>query len=667
VYSGCEAAGHSFWFTTDQGLWHGDGQHLQRVVVQTPGGKSPASLAFEVLACDGTGGAWLGGGDAGGLWQLRQRGPGWEIAQAMPPHLENLLVVGLLHDRRGWLWASTDAGVHVWNGLRWRSFNRDNGLVWNDANLNALYEDADGSIWVGTSRGAQHITQPEAIFETVQRTAPVLTMARGEQVIDVAAPVALAWAGPPLKLSFASPWFEGRRAESFHYRVLGLDDVWAVSASAELTLSSLAPGDYRLEVVSENADRQTRSPVASVSFSIHAPWWRTPAFYALCLLALAALAWGLHRWRMGQQAQRQRYLEGLVALHARDEAWRAVVEHSADGIVRYDRQCRRIYANPAIRATYDFPTDQVLNKTASEASSLPADQALALVRAIRQVLESGQPQEMEVWYASPLDERHWGHMRLVPEFAQDGRVASVLAVTRDITSIKKTEAHLRQSQLLLRQLAARNETVRDDERKHLAREIHDELGQQLLALRMGVSVLDIQFGSVNPVLRARTLRLTEIVDSTIKVVRNVVTSLRPNALDMGIVSALEWLVGEAFAEAGIEFDLQVRENDIQLDDARATAIFRITQESLTNIVRHAHATRVTVRLERRDTNYWLEIRDNGCGFDPALRKESAFGLVSIRERGHMLGGSVEIASAPGEATSIRVAFPIHNIAHGGAS
>jgi signal transduction histidine kinase len=284
-----------------------------------------------------------------------------------------------------------------------------------------------------------------------------------------------------------------------------------------------------------------------------------------------------------------------------------------------------------------------------------------MMRAIRQVLQSGRPQEMEIWYLPvATQERRWGHMRLAPEFAQDGSVASVLAVTRDITSIKQTEAELRQSRQLLRQLAARNETAREDERKHLAREIHDELGQYLLAMRMGVSVLDIQFGALNSVLRARTQRLVEIVDATIKVVRNVVTSLRPNALDMGIGPALEWLVCDAFKDAGIRFDLQVCEHELQLDDARATAIFRITQESLTNIVRHAHATHVTIRLARVDTDFLLEIRDNGCGFDPAQRKENAFGLVSIQERGLMLGGSVEVSSAPGQATVIRVRFPAHN-------
>jgi signal transduction histidine kinase len=215
--------------------------------------------------------------------------------------------------------------------------------------------------------------------------------------------------------------------------------------------------------------------------------------------------------------------------------------------------------------------------------------------------------------------------------------------------------------LSMRWLASRNERVREDERKHLKRELHDELGQYLLALRLGVSVVDMQFGGGNAPLREKTQRLLEIVDSAIKVVRNVVTSLRPAALDLGIVSALEWLVHEydRFGGTDMRCELHVCKEDIQLDDARATAIFRIVQESLTNVVRHAHASKVDISLERNEAKYLLEVKDNGRGFEPAIRKEKSFGLLGIRERALALGGEVDISSAPGQGTSIRVSIPIH--------
>jgi len=313
MYSGCETGKHTLWFTTDTGPWYWDGQHLQRVTLHSPDPSAVIPKAFEVVGCSDTGGAWMGGADAGGLWQIRAHGTSWEAVNITPAHLASVLVMGLHQDRRGWLWVSTDAGVHVWNGARWRSFNRDNGLVWNDANQSALYEDRDGSIWVGTSRGAQHIDKPESLFEPVRRGPPILSMVRGKGSVDQSSPITLAWAGPPLKISFSSPWFESRRADRFHYRVLGLDETWAVNSGSELTLSSLAPGHYRLEVLTENTDMQLRSPVAAVDFDITAPWWRTPGFYAACTLLLVLFAWALYEWRVRRLAKHQRYLEALVA------------------------------------------------------------------------------------------------------------------------------------------------------------------------------------------------------------------------------------------------------------------------------------------------------------------------------------------------------------------
>ncbi|MDB5769144.1 MAG: hypothetical protein JWQ61_3958, partial [Collimonas fungivorans] len=206
------------------------------------------------------------------------------------------------------------------------------------------------------------------------------------------------------------------------------------------------------------------------------------------------------------------------------------------------------------------------------------------------------------------------------------------------------------------------EASREEERKHLTREIHDELGQHLSALRMGVSVVGLEFGGRNPSLQGKIERMVTLVDATIKVVRNVVSSLRPSALDMGIVSALEWLAQEFTGNTGIPCSLDVCEENIILDDKRATTIFRIAQESLTNISRHAQASRVGISLERKEKHYLLVVRDNGKGFDTAVQKKKSFGLVGIRERTLMLGGEVEISSGPGVGTTIRVSIPIADVA-----
>lgn len=351
-------------------------------------------------------------------------------------------------------------------------------------------------------------------------------------------------------------------------------------------------------------------------------------------------------------------------LHAQDQAFRAVAENSPDIIARYDTQCRRVYVNPAMQVIFGLPLNAILDKTSIDLLPLTQVFSATYLESVREVLQSGQEQQKEFSFHTIRGEACWGHTRLVPELARDGSVASVLAVTRDITSLKATEARLEESRRLLRQLAARNEAVREDERKRISREIHDELGQYLQALRMEVSLVDIQFGADNPPMQEQTQRLLEMVDATIKVVRNVVASLRPAALDMGIVSALEWLVAEYSGRTGLQFQLQVGEEDIELGDSCTTALFRIVQESLTNVVRHAQASKVTITLIRNEVNYLLEVRDDGRGFDPMLRKERSFGLVSIRERVLMLGGDVNIASAPGQSTAIQVHIPTHKARSG---
>ena len=202
---------------------------------------------------------------------------------------------------------------------------------------------------------------------------------------------------------------------------------------------------------------------------------------------------------------------------------------------------------------------------------------------------------------------------------------------------------------------------REEERKRLAREIHDELGQYLSALRLGISIIGLQFGKENAVLQEKIQGMVKLVDAMIKVVRNLMSALRPAVLDRGIVPALEGLVGEFKARTGVHCRLHMCEGDLPLDEKRATQIFRIVQESLTNIDRHAEATAVDITLKRDDAHYFLKVQDNGKGFNPAVRKKSSFGLVGIRERALMLGDEIDIVSAPGRGTAIKVCFPIDSM------
>jgi len=226
---------------------------------------------------------------------------------------------------------------------------------------------------------------------------------------------------------------------------------------------------------------------------------------------------------------------------------------------------------------------------------------------------------------------------------------------------KRSEQDLRQSRQLLRDLSAHMESVREEERKRIAREVHDELGQALTVLRMDVSLMRLNFGGHSEQLMARIRSMKDGVDRTIQIMRHITSTLRPVALDLGLFAALEWLVEEFNRRVGINCRLINNGCDeVVLDDSRATALFRIVQESLTNVVKHAQATEVAVSitLEAPDT-VCLEIRDDGKGFEPgSTRPDGSFGLIGVRERALMLRGTVEIDSAPGRGTRIEVCIPL---------
>lgn len=358
------------------------------------------------------------------------------------------------------------------------------------------------------------------------------------------------------------------------------------------------------------------------------------------------------------EIQERRQVEEM--LRRREQEFRTLAENSPDMVIRYDRECRRFYVNPAYERESGVPASIALNHEMRPPwkRDMPADEYKTK---LQQVIETGVPTEIQLQGKSPSGQNVYHAFQVVPERNPDGQIVGALAIGRNITAFKEAERRLRESQHLLRELAARNEAVREEERKRLTREIHDELGQYLSALRLGISVIGMQFGEGNPALKEKILNMVKLVDAMIKVVRNVVSALRPAAIDMGISSALEWLVDEFKARTGVPCELRVCDGDFPLEEKRAIQVFRIVQESLTNIGRHAEATEVGIKLDRNATHYFLEVRDNGQGFDPAIRKKKSFGLVGIRERALMLGGDLDITSAPDRGTAIKVCFPIDSV------
>ena len=233
-----------------------------------------------------------------------------------------------------------------------------------------------------------------------------------------------------------------------------------------------------------------------------------------------------------------------------------------------------------------------------------------------------------------------------------------LAIIQDITERKQADMELDQSRKLLRELVAQSEALREEERKRVAREVHDELGQILTALRMEVSLLRIEFGEQDAALLGKIKGVTELLDQSIQCTRDVVNNLRPVAMDMGIVSAVKWLRDEFIKHTGTLCVLYAPEEEIHLDETLAVAAFRIVQESLTNVARYAEASKVEIFLEQDADNFSVTVNDNGKGFDYlAISNRKSFGLLGMRERALALGGAVNIYSAPQDGTQVFFVVP----------
>lgn len=227
--------------------------------------------------------------------------------------------------------------------------------------------------------------------------------------------------------------------------------------------------------------------------------------------------------------------------------------------------------------------------------------------------------------------------------------------------LRDSQAKLQLSHQNLRRLAAHADQIKEGERKRIAREIHDDLGQNLLALRIEADMLSSRTRERHPRLHARARSTLQQIDATIKSVRQIINDLRPNVLDLGLSAAVEWQIAEFKRRTGIACELIDEPKEVALSDHAATAFFRILQESLSNIVRHAQASRVRVELKLGGNRLSMTVSDNGIGLQAGERaKVGSFGLVGIEERISILGGSFSITSDSGEGTTVCVSVPLHN-------
>ncbi len=267
---------------------------------------------------------------------------------------------------------------------------------------------------------------------------------------------------------------------------------------------------------------------------------------------------------------------------------------------------------------------------------------------------------------------HWGTWRHRKKDGTDIRVEVIghsimyegkstrLILAHDVTEKIIAEEKLKESHMQLRQLSSHMENIREEERTSIAREIHDELGQQLTGLKMDASWLSKKIPAENKIVRDKIAGMIALIDETVKVVRRISSELRPGILDdLGLIDALDWQSSEFEKRTAIRCRFRSMLKDARFDKNLSTGIFRVYQETLTNVARHSNASEIKTLLEEANGVFTLSMRDNGIGFDEKeIKNKNTLGLLGMRERATMFGGNLVIESTIGKGTSIILEVPM---------
>jgi two-component system sensor histidine kinase UhpB len=350
---------------------------------------------------------------------------------------------------------------------------------------------------------------------------------------------------------------------------------------------------------------------------------------------------------------------------------RAILAHAPGMVFRFVQGEDGRYALP-------FVSEQCFNVLGMEADSLQADPALFMeivLQEDRESLRRSRAQsavDLSIWdwegrlWIESFHDVKWVSLRASPRREQGiGVIWEGIIV--NITRSRRRETKLKESHERLREVSAHVMAAREHERIRIAQEIHDDLGGNLTAIKIDLDWLGRHIADDDSVLLAKIRTIDQLVDRTIDSIRRISRDLRPGIMDFGVVAAIEWEAGEFSKRLGIPCEVACTEEDIELEQDAAVAVFRIFQEALTNIAKHGQASHVWVRLDVDNEQAQgqprgqleLEVRDNGRGIESSdTAKFNSFGIRGMIERAGLLDGKLTVSGVQGEGTIVRLSMPL---------
>jgi PAS domain S-box-containing protein len=347
---------------------------------------------------------------------------------------------------------------------------------------------------------------------------------------------------------------------------------------------------------------------------------------------------------------------------ARGEArLRGILDSAMDAIITIDGTQQIVIFNSAAEAMFGCPQEEAVGAS--------------LARFIPERFRRVHGDHVRSFGETVTASRRMGALRIVTglrrngeEFPIDASISQVTepdskfytVILRDVTARVRAEEALRRSKEELQELGAAAHQAREQEKNRVARELHDELAQSLTALQMDVSWCKEKLPLGQDAFAKKLEWMETLLDSTVKATRRIAADLRPLMLDdLGLLPAIEWLVQSFTERTTVACELAVSNPELRLHNVHSTAVFRIVQESLANIAKHARASRAEVAIEQSGSDVTISVRDDGMGFSPQdPRKPNSLGLLGLRERAYLLGGEAAITSAPGQGTHIEVRLPL---------